>query len=266
MSTLAENYQLKWHSHGIHLHSSISTLHRSESFADVTLATADGRYILAHRFILSACSSYFHQLFIVSSKANSLNSTLIIVLPTDISYSTLSILLQYMYSGEATVSNEQLNSVLKAGETLKVKGLCQNTEEKNKLGGILTQHNRKGLSNGDIEKKNRIDVNQIKESRSIHHDIENNPVPNKKIKSEETNGNSDSRTEKQKEKSNEVDKPKTDDSHLERKTDSAVSIEENMQIELMVKEEPLEWEDQDEEQDMDHLITEMTIKPVSILI
>lgn len=45
------------------------------------------------------------------------------VLPTEIGYRTLKILIQYMYSGEATVANDQLEGVLKAGDILRVRGL-----------------------------------------------------------------------------------------------------------------------------------------------
>ncbi|KAI5726306.1 histone-lysine N-methyltransferase PRDM9 [Diaphorina citri] len=127
MSTvLADNYQLKWHSHGTYLHTSVASLQRSESFTDVTLATAEGHYIPAHKFILSACSTYFQQLLQISTS----NHQLVIVLPSEINYRTLVTLLQYMYSGEATVSNDLLNGVLKAGETLKVKGLCMGDRDK----------------------------------------------------------------------------------------------------------------------------------------
>lgn len=44
-------------------------------------------------------------------------------MPTEIGYRTLKILIQYMYSGEATVTNDQLEGVLKAGDILRVRGL-----------------------------------------------------------------------------------------------------------------------------------------------
>lgn len=44
-------------------------------------------------------------------------------MPTEIGYRTLKILIQYMYSGEATVANDQLEGVLKAGDILRVRGL-----------------------------------------------------------------------------------------------------------------------------------------------
>lgn len=53
------------------------------------------------------------------------------VLPTEIGYRTLKILIQYMYSGEATVTNDQLEGVLKAGDILRVRGLWRsNTNSK----------------------------------------------------------------------------------------------------------------------------------------
>lgn len=49
-----------------------------------------------------------------------------IVLPPELSKRSIQILIQYMYSGEATVSNDILNEVLHGGELLKIRGLCRN--------------------------------------------------------------------------------------------------------------------------------------------
>ena len=119
-TVLAENYQLKWHSHSTHLHSSVATLYRSDTFTDVILATTDGRYLAAHKFVLSACSSYLNRVLQINCAAP--NTNVVVFMPPEIGYRTLAILLQYMYSGEATVSNDQLNGVLKAGEILRIKG------------------------------------------------------------------------------------------------------------------------------------------------
>ncbi|KAK0164740.1 hypothetical protein PV328_003326 [Microctonus aethiopoides] len=119
----SENYQLKWHSYGAHLHSSVATLLHSESFADVLLATSCGRHVAAHRFVLAACSSYLSHIFQTCHFGANTNSPIIVVLPTEIGYRTLKILIQYMYSGEATVTNDQLEGVLKAGDILRVRGL-----------------------------------------------------------------------------------------------------------------------------------------------
>lgn len=136
----AENFQLKWHSYGAHLHTSISTLLRSESFTDITLATVDGRQIAAHRFVLSACSSYIKQLLQTVYPGTNSHLPLVIVLPSEISYRILRILIEYMYSGEATVSYGQLDGILRAAHILGIRGLCrekgnhgnQNVQERNR--------------------------------------------------------------------------------------------------------------------------------------
>lgn len=49
-----------------------------------------------------------------------------IVLPPDLSWRAISILVQYIYTGEATVSTDILNEVLRGGELLKIRGLWRN--------------------------------------------------------------------------------------------------------------------------------------------
>ena len=136
---VAENFQLKWHSYGAHLHTSIATLLRSESFTDITLATVDGRQISAHRIVLSACSSYIKQLLHTVYPGTNSNLPLVVVLPSEISYRILRILIEYMYSGEATVSYGQLDGILRAAHILGIRGLCR---EKGSSGTQLSQEKR----------------------------------------------------------------------------------------------------------------------------
>lgn len=49
-----------------------------------------------------------------------------IILPPELSRRAIKILVQYMYSGEATVSYDILKEVLKGGEILRIRGLCRN--------------------------------------------------------------------------------------------------------------------------------------------
>jgi hypothetical protein len=48
-----------------------------------------------------------------------------IFLPPELSKRAVATLIQYMYTGEATVANDILNEVLKGGEVLKIRGLCK---------------------------------------------------------------------------------------------------------------------------------------------
>ncbi|XP_017475577.1 PREDICTED: uncharacterized protein LOC108365889 isoform X2 [Rhagoletis zephyria] len=134
----AENYHLKWDSHLSYLNSSVATLYKNEKFADVVLYSSSSNCvsgnssengiptvgISAHKFILSSCSQFFATMF-ETAPISSPNGVLYIVLPPDLSHRAIQILVQYMYSGEATVANDILSEVLRGGEILKIRGLCR---------------------------------------------------------------------------------------------------------------------------------------------
>ncbi|KAH8269987.1 hypothetical protein KR018_001710, partial [Drosophila ironensis] len=130
----AENYHLKWDSHLSYLNTSIATLYKNEKFADVVLYSSYNSSgipsdiptvgISAHKFILSASSQFFATMF-ETAPITAPNGVLYVVLPPDLSHRAIQILVQYMYSGEATVSNDILNEVLRGGEILKIRGLCR---------------------------------------------------------------------------------------------------------------------------------------------
>lgn len=72
------------------------------------------------------------------------------VLPTEIGYRTLKILIQYMYSGEATVTNDQLEGVLKAGDILRVRGLWRSN-----AGGSSSKKENIQSNNQKVERDKR---------------------------------------------------------------------------------------------------------------
>ncbi|KAL4704079.1 hypothetical protein ACJJTC_004425, partial [Scirpophaga incertulas] len=127
--TSSDTYQLKWHSHSSHLNGSVAALLRSERFTDVVLCTMDGSQIPAHKFILSSCSVYLNSLFEGQRSVTRMGGMLYVVMPSEISSKALKILVEYMYKGETTVSNEILDTVLKAGEVLKIRGLWRHMDE-----------------------------------------------------------------------------------------------------------------------------------------
>lgn len=292
-AVLAENYQLKWHSHSTHLHSSVATLYRSDNFTDVTLVTCDGRYLAAHRFVLSACSSYLNRVLQVGSANSGLNSNLVIVLPPDISYRTLAILLQYMYSGEATVSNEQLNGVLRAGEILRIKGLCHNREKSNSHDSSSDPLLQKSNFADSSHSSNSLPTNKILlqagksgerlercssasssvTEGSVHKQplLSNAKSTSNNTKHEETFNKSveEGKTPSSDPKSSSSSKEKRDlgSPSIEKITDD-IRIEENMKIELLVKEEPLDWNDNEDTnvtQDDNTMDQDIRIKTVSFV-
>ncbi|XP_019868691.2 histone-lysine N-methyltransferase PRDM9 isoform X2 [Aethina tumida] len=123
-----EKYQLKWHSFTSYLHSCVSSSLQSESYTDVALVTTDGHQIMAHRFVLAYSSQYLQDVLKFQPKVTTA-LPIMIILPPEITYRTLKILIKYMYSGEATVSKDILESVLRGGDLLKIKGLYRPKED-----------------------------------------------------------------------------------------------------------------------------------------
>lgn len=115
----AQDFRLRWSSYSQQLSEALRSLLDQELLVDVTLA-CDGRSMRAHRAILSACSSYFQELFQESNHPHP------IIILKDVRYQELEALVKFMYHGEVTVNHEILPGFLHTAETLHVRGLTDN--------------------------------------------------------------------------------------------------------------------------------------------
>ena len=113
---------LRWNNHQSNLLSVFGQLLQIEAFCDVTLA-CDGGSIKCHKMVLAACSNYFQKLFM----ENDCNHPIVFL--KDITYVQIRAILDYMYMGEVSVQEEDLNGMLRIAEALKVKGLVEIDEE-----------------------------------------------------------------------------------------------------------------------------------------
>ncbi|XP_070167140.1 zinc finger and BTB domain-containing protein 44 isoform X2 [Polyergus mexicanus] len=118
-----EQFSLVWNSFPRNLSSGLYTLLTDEQLVDVTLA-AEGQILRAHKLILSVCSTYFKELF----KVNSCKHPIVIL--KDVNYRDLSAMLHFMYQGEVNIKQEDIASFLKVAETLQIKGLTTESDEK----------------------------------------------------------------------------------------------------------------------------------------
>jgi len=94
-----------------------------ELFCNVTLS-AEGKTIKCHQEILSACSNWFEKTL---SSIESFQHPIILL--KDVTYKELNYIVNFMYSGEAIVPQEEIQSFLKTAELLEIKGLLENPEE-----------------------------------------------------------------------------------------------------------------------------------------
>ncbi|CAH1381103.1 unnamed protein product [Tenebrio molitor] len=112
----SEQFSLCWDNFHKNMSSGMNSLLENEDLVDVTLAV-EGKYLKAHKMVLSVCSPYFRELF----KMNPCKHP--IVFMKDVSYIAMSDLLQFMYQGEVQVSQENLTTFIKTAEALQIKGL-----------------------------------------------------------------------------------------------------------------------------------------------
>ena len=100
----------------------IKLLRNNNNFLDVTLMCEDGVVISAHKLILASQSEKFKQILSQLSSSLSPSATPCIYL-TGVSGTQLSDVIDYMYTGEARISQSKLAEFLKIGQKLQVNGL-----------------------------------------------------------------------------------------------------------------------------------------------
>lgn len=114
-----QQFCLRWNNHQSTLVAVFDTLLENGTLVDCTLA-AEGKYLNAHKVVLSACSPYFESLL-----SQNYDKHPIFILK-DVKYQELKAMMDYMYRGEVNISQDQLGALLKAAESLQIKGLSDN--------------------------------------------------------------------------------------------------------------------------------------------
>ncbi|XP_055919138.1 longitudinals lacking protein, isoforms J/P/Q/S/Z isoform X1 [Eupeodes corollae] len=138
-----QQFCLRWNNHQSTLISVFDTLLENETLVDCTLA-AEGKFLKAHKVVLSACSPYFATLL-----SEQYDKHPIFILK-DVKYQELRAMMDYMYRGEVNISQDQLAALLKAAESLQIKGLSDNRtgsgNSSSGLGGVSQQQQQQKIS------------------------------------------------------------------------------------------------------------------------
>ncbi|KAK0163067.1 hypothetical protein PV327_006778 [Microctonus hyperodae] len=138
-----QQFCLRWNNHQTTLIQNFDTLLESGTLVDCTLA-AEGKYLKAHKVVLSACSPYFEGLL------NEHYDKHPVFILKDVKFKELKAMMDYMYRGEVNISQDQLAALLKAAESLQIKGLSES-----KTGG-----SNSGSSNNKTETRQQKVVSQ----------------------------------------------------------------------------------------------------------
>lgn len=122
----SEKFCLRWNDFESNISEAFRELREEKDFLDVTLV-CENEQVQAHKVILSACSSFFRNIL----RRNIHQHPLVYL--KGIKFSDLQSVLNFMYQGEVSVAQDELNSFLAVAEDLKVKGLTQNQSENRKM-------------------------------------------------------------------------------------------------------------------------------------
>ncbi|XP_044749859.1 uncharacterized protein LOC123310453 isoform X2 [Coccinella septempunctata] len=113
-----QKYCLRWNNYQTNLVSVFDEMLKNENFADVTVVTNGGDRFRCHRMLLAACSKFFQEIFVSVPCEHHL-----VVLLKDVRSSDMRHILEYMYTGEVNVGQDEISSIIRTAEELKIKGL-----------------------------------------------------------------------------------------------------------------------------------------------
>ncbi|MCL4143013.1 UNVERIFIED_CONTAM: hypothetical protein GTU68_022941 [Idotea baltica] len=108
---------LKWNNHKLTFFNLFQRLRQKGTCTDATLSCGH-KFFNVHKLILMACSDFFCELFEHTTCQNP------VVILKDVKSVELEALLDYMYIGEVEVQQKNLPEIIKAAESLRIKGLA----------------------------------------------------------------------------------------------------------------------------------------------
>ncbi|XP_068230207.1 longitudinals lacking protein, isoforms H/M/V-like isoform X2 [Palaemon carinicauda] len=136
-----QKFCLRWNNHTTNLLGTLGHILSSEQHTDVTLC-CQGEVWRLHKLVLCASSSHFEKLLGALPPGQSPIVVLDGPHPQDVAS-----LIQFIYHGEVNVDQENLASLLRTAESLKIKGLAEvssvtssSAEHKNQIDGESQRH------------------------------------------------------------------------------------------------------------------------------
>jgi hypothetical protein len=118
MSTSSEKFCLKWNDFRANVHSAFAQLREDRDFTDVTLACEDGHQVEAHKVILAASSPFFQNILRKNNHPHPL------IYMRGIKSEDLVATVDFLYYGQVSIYQENLDGFLAIAKELNLKGLA----------------------------------------------------------------------------------------------------------------------------------------------
>ena len=174
-----EKFCLKWNDFESSLSRSFKELRSEADLIDVWLCSEAGEReeavpVAAHRLVLSACSGVLRRLLRRKSPGPSLAPGVVYL--RGVTSQDLHNIVSFMYDGEVSIAQDQLNSFLAAAEDLQVKGLTQdksdNADSQKPTRNSQSNRNKLQHLKPSSSSSRDLSMNQIKQPRMEEHDIQ----------------------------------------------------------------------------------------------
>ena len=117
-----EELKYIWHTFVPQICDLLKELQQSKKFCDATLVCDDQKQLKAHKFILSACSSVFKNMF---ENGDSTSSTIYL---RGIKSQDMDSVLQFLYLGETTIYQDNVDEFLNVAKDLGIEGIGNRNE------------------------------------------------------------------------------------------------------------------------------------------
>ena len=165
----SEKLCLKWNDFQERTLTSFKQLRDDKDFTDVTLASEDGCQVAAHKVVLAASSPLFHNLL----KTNKNPHPLIYMRGLKVDH--LVAMMDFLYSGEAKVLQENLDNFLAFANELQLKDLIGDQNIHDDVKHSLSP--KKGLEEGFFSqvKPSLQRIGQIQAETLIEREVKNKP-------------------------------------------------------------------------------------------
>ena len=119
---MPEKLVLQWNDFKDNVKTAFGNLRYDKNFIDMTLASEDGQQVEAHKVILAASSPFFQKLLESNRHPHPL------ICMRGVNIDDLSAIVDFLYFGQTSVFQENLNSFLSITHELELKGLVGNKE------------------------------------------------------------------------------------------------------------------------------------------
>ena len=124
---MAEHIYLSWSDYERCTLDALQLMIHREEFTDVTLVCDGDKQIRAHKIIISACSPFFRNILLKNPHPHPL------IYLNGVKFDDLKCLIDFMYSGQTQVPQDDFRSFIKAGLDLSIQGLGEGTASGNEL-------------------------------------------------------------------------------------------------------------------------------------